>query len=193
VDSADAILQALELDRKAKEKEREKVSADLAGLQARNQSAPGNEQRYIALTGERTVAAQGYAELLHRRQLVLQGKKVTDNNAGEILELVDTASLPETPAEPNRWRIVGLGAVGGLLAGLTLAGTKEMKDTSLKNLKDVRVYTNLAVLSCIPLLENAGLAQKKRRIAYMAWSVAVLLGVIGMSISLYYHSLNGNR
>ena len=43
----------------------------------------------------------------------------------------------------------------GLMVGIVLAGGKEVKNTSLKNLKDVRAYTNLPVLSSIPLLENA--------------------------------------
>jgi hypothetical protein len=44
-----------------------------------------------------------------------------------------------------------------------LAAAKEVKDASLKNLKDVRAYTNLPVLSSIPLLENALLVRRKRR------------------------------
>ena len=43
----------------------------------------------------------------------------------------------------------------GMMLGIMLAGAREMKNTSLKNLKDVRAYTNLPVLSSIPLLENA--------------------------------------
>lgn len=79
------------------------------------------------------------------------------------------------------------GAFGGLLAGVAMAGAKEMRDTSLKNLKDVRAYTNLPVLSSIPLLENALLVRRKRRLAYMAWAVAVILGAVGTAISLYWH------
>ena len=83
--------------------------------------------------------------------------------------------------------IVAFGAFGGLMAGIALAGAREMKDTSLKNLKDVRAYTNLPVLSSIPLLENALLVRRKRRLAFVAWAVAVIVGLCGTAISLYYH------
>ena len=76
----------------------------------------------------------------------------------------------------------------GLMLGIVLAGAKEMKDTSLKNLKDVRAYTNLPVLSSIPLLENALLVRRKRRILWLAWSSAIIIGSIAMSAAAYYYS-----
>ncbi len=63
-----------------------------------------------------------------------------------------------------------------MLLGVVLAGAKEMKNTSLKNLKDVRAYTNLPVLSSIPLLENALLVRRKRRLFWLAWSGAFIFG-----------------
>jgi hypothetical protein len=125
--------------------------------------------------------------LTHKQQLAAQGIEINNRKAGESLDLLDPASLPETPTAPNRWQIVAFGAVGGLIAGLGMAGAKEMKDTSLKNLKDVRAYTNLPVLSSIPLLENALLVRRKRRLAYVAWAIAVLIGICGTAVSLYYH------
>ena len=94
---------------------------------------------------------------------------------------------PSQPAKPNRWLIVGAGAAIAFILGLALAGVQEAKDTSLKNLKDVRAYTNLPVLSSIPLLENTMLVRRKRRIAYLAWSAAVIVGMLAVSASLYYH------
>ena len=69
-----------------------------------------------------------------------------ERKAGENLEILDPASLPEQASEPNRLLIAGIGIGLGLFFGVLMAGVKEMKDTSLKNLKDVRAYTNLPVL-----------------------------------------------
>src|SRR5207302_11098839 len=107
--------------------------------------------------------------------------------AGENLEVLDPASLPDAPSEPNRWLIVGIGAGLGLMLGLFLVAAREVKDTSLKNLKDVRAYTNLPVLSSIPLLENALLVRRKRRLLWLAWTSAIILGSIAMSGSAYLY------
>jgi len=83
--------------------------------------------------------------------------------------------------------IVGAGVGLSLMLGLALAGVQEAKDSSLKNLKDVRAYTNLPVLCSIPLLENTLLVKRKRRITYLAWSAAVIVGILAVGASLMYY------
>jgi hypothetical protein len=101
--------------------------------------------------------------------------------------VLDGASDPQAPTEPNRPQIAAMGAGFGLMLGIVLAGAQEMKNTSLKNLKDVRAYTNLPVLSSIPLLENALLVRRKRRLFWLAWSSSVIFGIMAMSVSMYYY------
>src|SRR5262249_29386126 len=113
--------------------------------------------------------------------------EVEKRSQGERLEILDQASLPQTPTEPKRPILVAIGASVGLAIGLFLAGAREMKDTSLKNLKDVRAYTQLNILGVAPLLENDLVVQRRRRMAWLAWSTAVLLGVFVMSGSVFYY------
>jgi hypothetical protein len=80
---------------------------------------------------------------------------------------------------------MGIGC--GFMVGILLTGVKEIRDTSLKNLKDVRTYTQLPILSSIPLLENDLLVRRKRRLAYVGWSAAVIFGIVAMTGSMYYH------
>jgi len=83
--------------------------------------------------------------------------------------------------------IIGVGLGVGLMAGVFAVGAQEMKDTSLKNLKDVRAYTKLAVLGTIPLLESDLVVRRKRRLAWLAWSAASILGVAAMAGSVFYY------
>ena len=112
---------------------------------------------------------------------------LNEHKAGENLEVLDPASDPQAPSEPNRPQMAAMGAGMGLMLGIVLAGAKEMKNTSLKNLKDVRAYTNLPVLSSIPLLENALLVRRKRRLLWLAWSSALIFGSIAMAAAAYYY------
>jgi len=187
IDQSAAQLTALEMDRQQKQKEQQRLNQELASFQERINASPINEQKYMSLMRDRSNAATHLEELQRKEHLAAQGIEISNRKAGESLDLLDPASLPETPTAPNRWQIVGIGAVMGLMAGIAMAGAKEMKDTSLKNLKDVRAYTNLPVLSSIPLLENALLVRRKRRLAYVGWAIAVIVGLCGTAISLYYH------
>jgi polysaccharide biosynthesis transport protein len=187
IDGTATQLTALEMDKVEKLKEQQRLNSELQNFQSRIEASPINEQKYVSLMRERAVASQHLEELQKKEQLAAQGIEISNRKAGESLDLLDPASLPETPTAPNRWQIVGIGAVLGLIAGFAMAGAKEMKDTSLKNLKDVRAYTNLPVLSSIPLLENALLVRRKRRLAYVGWAIAVIVGLCGTAVSLYYH------
>lgn len=159
----------------------------VADYQARIEAAPLNEQQYAQLMGDYQNAKQQYDDFTRRKGQSDTAENMTEHQAGESLEVLDPASLPEQSFEPNRPMWVGLGTVVGLLVGLALAAGKEMKDTSLKNLKDVRAYTNLPVLSSIPLLENALLVRRKRRLFWLAWSTAFIVGSIAITGAMYYH------
>jgi hypothetical protein len=43
------------------------------------------------------------------------------------------------------------------------------------------------VLCSIPLLENTLLVKRKRRITYLAWSSAVIVGILAVCGSLFYY------
>jgi capsular polysaccharide biosynthesis protein len=113
--------------------------------------------------------------------------RLEDRSAGENLEVLDQANLPQVPTEPKRWQIICAGVGIGFVLGLFLAAMQEVKDTTMKGLKDVRAYSNLGVLSSIPLLENALLVRRKRRLAWLAWSSAMIVGVVAMSSSVYFY------
>ena len=163
------------------------INKTIAAYQARIEATPNIEQKYAALQREYQIAKDNFDDKAKRRQISETSQNLEERKAGENLEVLDPASLPEQPTEPNRLAIAGIGTAAGLFLGIVLAGAKEMKNTSLKNLKDVRLYTNLPVLSSIPLLENALLLRRKRRLFWLAWSSAIIIGTIAMSGSMLYY------
>jgi len=159
----------------------------VAEYQARIEAAPLGEQQYAQLMGDYQLAKQQYDDYSKRKNQSETQENINERQAGETLDLLDPASLPEQSVDPNRAVWIGAGAALGLIVGVLLAGAKEMKDASLKNLKDVRAYTNLPILSSIPLLENALLIRRKRRLFWLAWSTAFIAGSIAMSGAIYWH------
>jgi len=180
-------IQARNMDIEERTKRQKDLQAELAQYRARIEASPINEQRYAGLQRDYSLAKANYDDMMKRKDMSETSSNLEERKAGENLETLDPASLPEQAAEPNRLLIAGGGVGMGLFFGVLMAGIKEMKDTSLKNLKDVRAYTNLPVLSSIPLLENALLVRRKRRLFWLGWSTAVIVGTIAMSSSMYYY------
>jgi polysaccharide biosynthesis transport protein len=136
---------------------------------------------------DREVAKLKYDDLNRKMQSSRISEEVEKRQQGETLELLDPASLPQTPTEPKRHQLIGAGIAGGIILGLFLAGAREAKDASLKNLKDVRAYTQLMILGSIPLLENDLVVRRRKRLAWLAWSTACLVGVIIMTGSVFWY------
>ncbi|MGB7760936.1 MAG: GNVR domain-containing protein [Bryobacteraceae bacterium] len=163
------------------------INQKIAAYQARIEQAPLNEQEYMQLNSDYQLAKRNYEDMVQKRDSSETAKDLEQHKGGENLELLDPASLPEQATEPNRPVWAAMGTAFGLVIGIVLAGAKEMRDASLKNLKDVRAYTNLPVLSSIPLLENALLVRRKRRLFWLAWSSSFIVGCLAMTVSVYYH------
>jgi uncharacterized protein involved in exopolysaccharide biosynthesis len=181
-----AIIQA-EGNIKLLQAERDSIAKRIAMYEARIQEAPLNERQWAALNRDHLLAQQTYDEDVKKRQAAETAQNMEEHKAGETLEVLDPPSDPQQPTEPKRAQWAGMGTGIGLLLGVMLAGAKEMKNTSLKNLKDVRAYTNLPVLSSIPLLENALLVRRKRRLFWLAWSSAFIFGSMAVLASVYYY------
>ena len=185
--SANAQIQTRNMEMEERVRRQKELQNEIVQYQSRIEASPLNEQRYASLQRDYQLAKQNYDEMSKKKEMSETAANLEERKAGETLEILDAASLPDHVAEPNRLFIAGIGMGLGLFSGVFMAGIKEMKDTSLKNLKDVRAYTNLPVLSSIPLLENALLVRRKRRLFWLAWSTAIIIGTIAMSGSMYYY------
>ena len=187
IEQTNAALKNNESERSFQLKEQEKYSKQIEELRGKLAATSSIEAKYLDLQRDQSNATMKFQEMLKKSELTAQNGDLIQRKAGEALEVLDPPSLPINPSKPNRIMIVAGGLVASIVVGIALAGVQEAKDTSLKNLKDVRAYTNLPVLSSIPLLENTIMVKRKKRIAYLAWSAAVILGIIAVCASLFYY------
>jgi polysaccharide chain length determinant protein (PEP-CTERM system associated) len=170
------------------DKELQLVNAAVRTYQGRVADSPAGDQQYGELIRDRDLAKQKYQELEAKRQKSAISMDMESHQQGETLEVLDPASLPTTPTAPKRSLIIPLGAAGGLLLGIVLIAMREIKNTSLKNVKDARLYTTLPILGSIPLIENDAIVRRRRRFAWLAWATATLAGlaIMAASVARYY-------
>lgn len=163
------------------------TNGDLRNYQSRIGSS-ASEKEYEDLQRQRDLARQQYLEFQMKSERSAVSIDMEKRKQGETLELLDSASLPATPVAPKRRTMVPIGAVAGLVLGIVLVAVREVKDTSLKNLKDARLYTQLSILGSIPLLENDVIVQRRKQVMWVSWATATLAGcaIIGISMARYY-------
>jgi polysaccharide chain length determinant protein (PEP-CTERM system associated) len=190
----DANIQRLEtlirtrvLQAEEQQKELEDTNRQIRMVQARLNAVPVGEQQYQEIVRDRELAKQEYDDLNRKRSQSQIASDLEKRQQSETLDVLDPASLPMKPTEPNRVVLVALGTALGFILGVLLAGAREAKDTSLKNLKDVRAYTQLTILGSVPLLENDLIVRRRKRLAMLAWSTACLLGLTIMTAAIAYY------
>jgi len=191
IKTTQARIRGLDLDSEERVRMQKGLFDQLKVASDRIQSNPLMQGEYAQLTRDYTLAKERYDRLSQQKSSSEVANRLEDRSAGENLEVLDPATLPLKPSEPNRWLIVGAGTAMGLVLGLFLAGAQEVKDSTMKGLKDVRAYSNMNILTSIPLLENALLVRRKRRLTWLAWSSATIIGVVIMSTSVYYYYVWG--
>lgn len=182
-----AALEAKDLEAEDHRRELNAANNAIRMYQTRMEGVPMSEKEYSELTREKEMAKQKLQELDAKVNRAMLAQDMENRKQGENLEPLDPPSLPMNPTEPKRAVIVGVGSALGLMLGIVFAGAREVKDTSLKNLKDVRAYTQMPILGSVPLLENDLVVKRRRRFAWFAWSLACLTGVAVMSGSIIYY------
>jgi hypothetical protein len=164
-----------------------RVNDSIASYSSRVETVPAGARQYGDLLREKEIARTKYVGLDINLQKAQIAQDMEGRKQGETLELLDPPTLPQTQTEPKRPMIIAIGAGVGLLLGFVIAGALEMKDSSLKNLKDVRAYTQMAILGSIPLLENDFVVRRRKRLAWLGWTTASLAAVVIMSGSVVYY------
>ena len=172
VERTQGLIQAKDVEMEDYRKQAAQLDATVKKYQARLESVPLGIKEYDELIRDRDLAKKDYEDLDRRLNTSAMATALENRQAGERLEQLDPPSLPQTPAQPKRALIIGAGTALGLVAGLCLAGVREIKDSALKNLRDLRAFTELPILAAIPLLENDLVVRRRKRRAWMAWSAA---------------------
>ena len=156
-------------------------------LQGKVEASPLARSGYVALMRDREGAALHYEDLQKRLQESTMATDLETRRQGETLEVLEQPVIPIEPNAPKRPLIIAISAITGLMLGIGLAFGRELRDMSLKSLKDVRAYTRLTVLGSIPLLENDFVVRRRRRMAWLGWSASFLVGVVLLSGAVIYY------
>lgn len=171
-------------------KEMQALNTAIKAYQSRIESGPAGEKEYADLVHNRDLARERYTDLAIKREKAATSIDLERRKQGETLELLDAANLPDTPAAPKRSKIIPIGAVIGLAVGLFVVAIREVKDTSLKNLKDARLYTQLPILGSVPLLENDVVVQRRKQVMWVGWATATIVGLAIMAGSIAHYYMN---
>jgi succinoglycan biosynthesis transport protein ExoP len=182
------MIQAKDLEMEDYRKQSAQVDGTIRSYEARIESTPVGIREYDELIRDRDLAKKNYEDLDRRLSSSAMSTALQNRQQGERLEQLDPPSLPQTPVQPKRALMIGIGTSFGLLLGLCLGAARETRNRVLHSAKDIRTYSQIAVLGNIPLFERVEVVTRRRRAAWLGWSGGCLAGIVIMcgSVAHYY-------
>ena len=142
------------LEAKRAKEEVKNLKEQMVLYQRRIEDTPKREQELTLLTRDYDLMKTNYQSLLDKKIQAQMAENLERRQQGEQFKILDPARLPVNPIKPDRNKILLIGCVIGLAAGLGLAWFRESLDQSFHTVLDVESYLELPVLATIPNLEE---------------------------------------
>jgi polysaccharide chain length determinant protein (PEP-CTERM system associated) len=152
---------ALDDEIKQRTKKQSEIEEKIKAIQARLETLPATEQQLSEVKRDYTISEANYQALLEKKNEAAMAADMEQRAEGEQFRVLDPASLPVDPYEPNLARIDLLGTFAGILCGCLLGLMIEFRDDRIRNQKDVTYCVASPLLASLPLL-RAAQASKRR-------------------------------
>lgn len=115
--------------------------------------APAILEEAMQLENRATGLRGQYQQVLDNLLKAQNSARMATEQRAERLSLVEPANLPDQPYSPNRLKLIGGGAAGGLALGLLLALGLELLTKPVRSPRQI-VQLGLPLLGVVPLLQT---------------------------------------
>lgn len=160
----------------------------IASFEQRLESSPQRQQAYQIITRDYNAAKDLYDSLLRRSDEAKLTESLETDRAGERFRVLEPALPPETPAAPNRVRLLLMGLLLACAASVAAVFAREQFDTTFHTVDDIREFTTLPVLVSIPPI---GPVPARRRLM-VALAAVAMLAVVGLVAAAAAYLAHGN-
>ena len=154
------------LKRTARQAQLEK---EIQKLQVHMSALPQVEQQLAELSRDYDTSKTSYDALLSKRNNSSVAAEMERRAQGEQFRILDPASYPDKPFQPNLLQINVLGLLAGVFVGCGLAMLVEMTDTTIHSERDIMFSTSALMLASLPYVLDAN---EKRRTIQRRWLIA---------------------
>jgi len=153
------------LDRRiaTKQDQEKQVISSINDYRHQLEAVPAVETHLTELMRDYTTLQTTYQNLLAKSEEAKIASNLERRQIGEQFKIIDPAPLPQRPYSPDRAKIMVLGFVLALGAGVGLAAILEFLDKSLRTEDDVVLALALPVLALVPTMATQAERRKVRR------------------------------
>ena len=167
------------------------VHKSIAVYQERVENAPRREQQFQELSRDYSTTKEVYASLLKRFEEAKIAESMEYRQKGEQFRVLDAAIPMRTATAPRRGWLLFVSLAFALGLGAATIFVSEMIDHSFHSLDDLRAFSRVPVLACIPQIVTNGDA-RAARLRFSRVMVSMAVALTGIIVSSYILS-HGNH
>lgn len=128
-----------------------------------------------------------YQQSQARLEDALTGERLEEDRQSERFEVIEQATVPSQPSDPNRPRIVMAGAFGGIAAGAGLVILLELLNKSIYTANDLERRLQLRPIATIPYVTTSSELRRRRlRILTLTAIAAGIFAILVVAVHIYY-------
>jgi succinoglycan biosynthesis transport protein ExoP len=176
-------LEGLEAEVERLKKDEAALRQTIANVEQRLEAVPEREQEFARLTRDQQASKGLYDSLLKKLDEAQLGENLETDRHGEQFRVLEDALPPSAPVAPNRPRLVILGLILAIAAGVGAVLAAEQFDETFHDVDDLRNFTKVPVLASIPRV-SPGYPQRVLRPVLATVSIFVVV-VVFATLSVY--------
>ncbi len=162
---------------------------NIANLEKRLEDVPAREQEFGRITRDYQGSKDLYDSLLKRYKEAQVGESMEVDRQGEHFRILEPALPPPSPVAPNRLRLLAVGLLMAIAAGVGAALLAEQFDSTFHNSDALREFTRVPVLATIPTIPVG----TKTRALRWTLAAASVLAVMALAAVMSAHMARGNE
>jgi uncharacterized protein involved in exopolysaccharide biosynthesis len=164
---------------------------ELADYEARMKAAPMIEREYRAVTRDYENALAKFREVRAKQMEAELGQSLEEERKAERFVLIEPASMPIEPIQPNRKRIMLMGFALAMGAGLGMVALREVTADAIYGSRAVAAITGVPPLAVVPYIATAEEIRHKWRLRILGvFAVVALLAGAVVAVHQYVRPLD---
>lgn len=166
--------------------EQRSINTEMTKTRSQVSKIPEVERGLATLLRDYVNEKQKYDDVKSKQVNAKIAEKLESENKAERFTLVKSPVIPEYRTSPQRTKMVAIGSLVALAAGIALAAILEFLDKRIRGLARITSVINMKPIAVIPFIDTHEEIHKRNSLVKYTYIITVTLAILLLFAVIYY-------